>query len=74
MTINKKKYNVSWSIFNIGKSSNELVVNLQNYSDSLFVVIGGLSWFNINHDYTLFIGFIGLTVNKLISGLQIEEV
>lgn len=74
MTINKKKYDVSWSIFNLGKANTGVVVQLQNFSDAIFGSLATYSYFMTNPNYALLIGLGTLVLNKMIGCLEVEEI
>jgi hypothetical protein len=68
-----KKYKIIFSIFNLFEDTQAEVVKLQQYVKTTIVGISGMTWYNSNATYAIYIGLIGIVLDTLLSCIRLEK-
>lgn len=67
-----KKYKVSFSIFNLLSDTQAEVVKLQQYAKMTTAAITGMTWYNSDATYAIYVGIGGVVLDTLIACLNLE--
>jgi|TARA_R110000868_G_scaffold72406_3_gene211101 hypothetical protein len=68
-----KKYKVYFSVFNLFGNTQSEIVKLQQYAKGIVSAIAGMTWYESNATYAIYVGIGGVVLDTLLACLYLEE-
>jgi hypothetical protein len=68
-----KKYKVYFSVFNLFGNTQSEIVKLQQYAKGIVSAIVGMTWYESNATYAIYVGIGGVILDTLLACLYLEE-